>query len=194
MHKEALSALAIALAFIAFIPYIRSIRREQTRPHVFSWVVWGTTTLIVFMAQLAAGGGAGSWPTGVNGAVTMYIAFLAYRKKSDISITRADRLMFLAAMGCLPLWYLTSDPLWAVVVLTAVDTLGFGPTVRKAYSQPFEENLTFFSIFVATNLLIIAALERYSLTTVLFPATISATTLALVIMAFFRRRILLKKD
>jgi len=190
MYKEFLSALAIALTFFAFFPYIRSIRKDEIKPHVFSWVIWGSTTFIVFLAQLKDGGGAGAWPIGVSGLITIYVAFLAYVKKADITITKTDWFFFLSAMMSLPLWYFTADPLWAVVILTGVDVFGFGPTVRKAYSHPFDEDRIFFSLFMARNLIVIIALENYSLTTVLFPAVIAAACLALLILITYRRRIL----
>jgi len=189
MYKEFLSSLAIALTFFAFFPYIRSILKDEIKPHIFSWVIWGSTTLIVFLAQLKDGGGAGAWPIGVSGLITIYVAFLAYVKKSDITITKTDWLFFLSAMMSLPLWYFTANPLWAVIVLTSVDVFGFGPTLRKAYSHPFDEDRIFFSIFMLRNLIVIAALEHYSLTTVLFPATIASACLALLILITYRRRI-----
>lgn len=189
-YKEFLSAIAIILTFIAFFPYIRSILQNRIKPHVFSWVIWGSTTFIVFLAQLQDGGGVGAWPIGVSGVITIYVALQAYLKKSDISITTIDWCFFLSAMASLPLWHFTADPLWAVIILTVVDTLGFGPTVRKAYSHPYDENIIFFSIFMLRNLIVIAALEHYSLTTVLFPAVIAAACLTLVTMVMFRRRLL----
>ncbi len=45
--KLVFSGLAIALTFVAFVPYIRSILQGVTKPHVFSWVIWGTTTVVV---------------------------------------------------------------------------------------------------------------------------------------------------
>jgi hypothetical protein len=60
LYKELLSALAISLTIIAFFPYIRSIIRGTIQPHVFSWVIWGTTTFVVFLAQLEGHGGAGA--------------------------------------------------------------------------------------------------------------------------------------
>ena len=188
MVKELLSAVAIALTFIAFYPYIRSIRQGNTKPHVFSWVIWGSTTFVVFLAQLADKGGVGAWPIGVSGIITIYIAFLAYTKKADNSITPTDWLFLSLAVTSLPLWYLTADPLWAVVVLTVVDVIGFGPTFRKAYIRPFEEQSALFAIMAVRNLIVILALEHYSLTTVLFPATIGAVSLALILMLAYRRR------
>ena len=188
ISKELLSALAIALTFAAFFPYIRSIAKQQIKPHVFSWVIWGSTTFIVFLAQLDDGGGVGAWPIGVSGIITIYVAILAYIKKSDISITRMDWCFFLSAMASLPFWYFTADPLWAVIILTVVDVLGFGPTLRKAYSHPFDENITFFFLFMTRNLVVITALEHYSITTVLFPAVIAGACLVLIIMVLFRRQ------
>lgn len=189
MYKEFLSAIAIALTFIAFYPYIHSILKGKTKPHVFSWVIWGSTTFVVFLAQLADKGGAGAWPIGVSGVITIYVAVLAYIKKSDITITRTDWLFFITAMTSLPLWYLTSDPLSAVVILTAVDLFGFVPTFRKAYASPFEEKLTFFVLVAVRNLIAILALAHYSLTTLLFPAVTAVACLVFIVMVMYRRRL-----
>ncbi len=186
--KTLLSATAIALTFIAFLPYIRSILQDKTRPHVFSWVIWGCTTFIVFLAQRADDGGVGTWPIGVSGIITLYVAALAYWKKSDVEINKTDWLFFVSAMAALPLWYFTADPLWAVVILTSVDVLGFGPTLRKAYHHPSEERLSFFALFAARNILVIFALEHYSITTVLFPAAIASACVLLLAVIIHRRR------
>ncbi len=190
LYKELLSVVAIALTFIAFFPYIRSIIKGDINPHVFSWIIWGTTTFIVFLAQLEDDGGAGAWPIGVSGCITLFIALLAYMKRADITITKTDWLFFISAMSSLPFWYFSSDPLWAVVILTTVDVLGFGPTVRKAYNFPHSESILFFALFTARNLIVIMALENYSVTTVLFPAVIVVACIALIAMLLIRRRVL----
>jgi hypothetical protein len=190
MWKETLGIAAIALTFLAFGPYVRSILRGHTRPHVFSWIIWGSTTFVVFLAQMQANGGAGAWPIGVSGSIAIFVAVLAYTKKGDGSITNTDWWFLGGAMTSLPLWYITADPLWAVFVLTSVDVLGFGPTIRKAYRYPFEEQMTFYSLFVARNALAIAALEDYSATTVLFPAATGVACLFLIAVIGWRRRAL----
>jgi hypothetical protein len=186
--KEALSAAAIALTFAIFVPYIRSIRRGVTKPHVFSWVIWALGTFVVFLAQLAGSGGVGAWPIGVSGVITAYIAVLAYRKQSDTVITRSDWVFLLIAVAALPCWLLTADPLWAVVILTGLDLAGFGPTFRSAYSRPYDERLGFYSLAAVRNLLAVLALEHYSLTTVLFPAAVGIACLALAAMVAYRRK------
>ncbi|WP_299201371.1 hypothetical protein [uncultured Amphritea sp.] len=186
--KLLFSGLAIGLTFVAFVPYIRSILAGSTRPHVFSWFIWGITTVIVFFAQLEAKGGIGAWPIGISGAITVGVAILAFTKRADISITRTDWLFFSAALASLPFWYLTSDPLWTVVVLTIVDLLGFGPTIRKAYAFPHQESQLFFLSFMLRNCFAILALESYSVTTVLFPLSIALACTALLIIVAWRRK------
>lgn len=189
VFKELLGAVAIGLTFIAFLPYIRSILQNKTKPHVFSWIIWGSVTFVVFLAQLADKGGAGAWPIGVSGMITIYVAFLAYMKKSDSSVTRIDWIFLTIALASLPIWYLTSDPLWAVVILTVVDLMGFGPTLRKAYFYPYDEQLVFYVIITLRNLVSIMALAHYSVTTILFPAMTAAGCLVLIIVVFYRRRV-----
>ena len=188
MTKELLSGAAIAITFVAFIPYIRSIRSGATKPHVFTWVIWGFATFVVFWGQLVAEAGAGAWPTGISGLITIYVAVLAFTKRGDISISLTDWAFFLAAMTALPLWFLTSDPLWAVVILTLVDILGYGPTIRKVSKDPYSERLGFYLLMGVRNLVSIAAIERYSLTTLLFPAA-TAAAIGLLFAVVVRRRL-----
>lgn len=189
-YKEIFSAIAIVLTLMAFVPYIRAIFNGTVRPHVFSWVIWGATTFLAFLAQLEDKGGVGAWPIGVSGSITIFIAYLAYLKRADVTITKTDWLFFVAALSSLPLWYLTSDPLWAVVLLTTIDVIGFGPTVKKAYHLPYSESLLFFGLFTVRNLLVILALENHSVTTLLFPAVIAAVCVLLMGIIAYRRRIL----
>ncbi len=190
MLKELLSILAIIITFVAFIPYIRSIKQHKTRPHVFSWLIWGATTFVVFLAQLSDKGGAGAWPIGVSGLITLYVAWLAYLKKSDNSITFVDWAFMLIAISALPFWYFTANPFWAVLILTTVDLSGFGPTLRKAWPAPFEENLMFYILMMIRNGLAIAALQHYSATTVLFPAMTALACLLFITLIGYRRKII----
>ena len=193
MVKELLSAAAIVLTFAIFVPYIRSVHSGITKPHVFSWVIWALGTFVVFLAQLADSGGVGAWPIGLSGLITAYLAVLAYRKRSDASITKVDWLFLVVALAALACWFLTSDALWAVVILTGLDLAGFGPTFRSAYARPYDERIGFYFLGAVRNLLAILALEHYSLTTVLFPAAVGIACLAFVAMVAYRRKLLARQ-
>lgn len=39
MYQEALSAVAVGLTLIAYLPYIHLILKEEIKPHFFSWII-----------------------------------------------------------------------------------------------------------------------------------------------------------
>ncbi len=182
------SAFAIGLTFAAFFPYLRGILLGRTRPHVFSWVIWSSTTFLVFLAQRQARGGVGAWPIGLSGVMTLLVAILAAYKRGDLAVTRADWAFLLAAFSALPLWFFTRNAFWAVLVLTTVDLLGFGPTLCKAWKHPREESHGLFALFALRNALVIIALESRNPTTVTFPATIGIACLFVNVVLFLRRQ------
>ncbi|MBF0471260.1 MAG: hypothetical protein HQL48_07770, partial [Gammaproteobacteria bacterium] len=71
-YKPSLSLLAIGLTLFGFVPYIRGILRGTVKPHVFSWVIWGISTAVVFFAQVVGHGGVGAWPVGVSAIITFF--------------------------------------------------------------------------------------------------------------------------
>src|SRR5690606_244677 len=189
IDKALLAAVAAVLTVVAFAPYLRSIQQGRTQPHVFSWIVWGINTGVAFIAVLAEQGGAGSWVIGFSCVVTLFVAALAYLKRADVSITGTDWVFFLAAIATMPLWYLTDDPLWSVVLITIIELLGFCPTFRKCWHQPHSESISFLVILILRNALIVAALERYVLTTILFPVAMAAACAVLIMMMVWRRQL-----
>lgn len=185
--KNLLSGAAFVVTIVLFVGYIRSIRAAETVPHVFSWLVWAGGTLVVFFAQLAGGGGVGAWPIGLSGCFTAFIAYLAYGKRQQSSIQPLDWVFFALAIAALPAWWLASDALWAVVLLTSADVIGFGPTFRRAYHHPYQEHAGFFALGALRNLLVVFALDQYSWTTVLFPAAVGIACLCLASLLYVRR-------
>lgn len=185
--RSVMTGFAIFLTFYAYIPYIQGIRLGKIRPHVFSWIIWGVTTFIVFFAQVAGNGGLGAFPIGVSGIITSLVAYFAYRKRGDIDITKSDWFFFGLALSSLPFWFYFSNPLAAVVVLSLADILGFIPTFRKGYVLPNSEPLGFYLIFLFRNFLAILALAEWNFTTLLFPTSAGIACLVFVIMVKIRK-------
>ena len=191
MNFHDLAGIAsIVLTLVAYAPYIAEIRQRKVKPHFFSWVIWSITTAVVFVAQLIADGGAGAWATAVAALITIYVAGLSWVLRSDISITRSDKGFLLASLAALPAWFFTANPLSSVVILTVVDVLGFGPTVRKAYAYPHEESLQFYNLFIVRSALSILALETLNPTTVLFPAAMVVACCGVSVLLWWRRKTL----
>jgi hypothetical protein len=186
-YKIAFGLAGSVIGIISYAPYFRDMLRRSTKPHPFSWFVWGLVSSIAFYAQIISGGGIGAWTTGITAFACLSIAcfavFLGERR-----ITRLDIICFIGALAGIVAWRITHDPLNAVLIVLVVHILGFIPTVRKAYRFPREETLVNYVLSLFKWGFGLAALSTLSLTTVLFPAGVSAMNLAFSILLLVCRR------
>jgi hypothetical protein len=192
LYKEIFSIIAIVLTLVSFYPYIRSIQKGETKPHYFSWIIWGLTTTLASFTELADDGGVGAYSVLLSGILCFYIAFLAYQQERAYRIEKSDWFFFYAALSSLVVWYLTDNPLWAAIILTVVDGFGFVPTFKKAYYYPWEENLSFYILITIRNFFAIFAMENYSLTTTIFLWVINILGIAFILFVYWRRYVLPK--
>ena len=97
MHelKDIVGVIAVALTFIGYIPYIRDVIHGRTKPHVYSWFLWGFVTLIAFGLQLTSGGGLGAYVTLAASLMCLTVFTLGMTKKGEKDITRLDTVFFL---------------------------------------------------------------------------------------------------
>ncbi|MBI1362613.1 MAG: hypothetical protein GC134_01375 [Proteobacteria bacterium] len=189
LDKDILGITAAALGGYSQLYYIFVILRGRARPHMFSFLIWGTVMGIAAAAQWSAGAGAGVWWTTVSALGCLGIALLAVFK-GEKNITRSDRMALIAAFSAIPLWYATKEPLFSVLLVTTIDVVGFYPTFRKSYIRPFEESALAFFIGGFSSFLSVLALGAFTATTVLYPAIIAVTNAVFVSMLLWRRRAL----
>lgn len=186
-YKNILGTVAVIVAFVSYIPYFRNIFAGKTKPHAFSWLVWCVLNAIAFAGQISDRGGAGAWAVGLTAAVMLVIFSLALTK-GEKHITRSDWLCLIGAGLALVLWGITSEPLLSVILITVIDALGFIPTVRKSYHKPHQETLVTFLLSTVKYLLVVIALQNYSLVTALFPISLVVMNGLFVAMLLVRRR------
>jgi len=186
-YKLVLGTLAIVIGIIGYIPYFRGIFLNTIKPHIFSWFAWGLLEAIAFFAQISKGAGAGAWVTGLTALICFTVAGLSI-VKGEKQITRSDWLSFAGALLGIIAWQTTKNPLTAVILVSLVDAVAFIPTFKKAFNKPQQESVFTFSSSIIKLTISLFALESYSLTTWLYPATIVLTNTLFVTMLLFRRR------
>lgn len=191
--KEIIGVLSVLLTLVAYGVYFYTLLQGKTRPHVFSWIVWGIVNGIVFFGQHVDGAGAGSWVAGITSILCFAIVVLGLRQ-GDKNITRTDWVAFIAALSTIPVWYFTKDPLWAVVLATVIDVLGCYPTFRKSWHRPYDENLFTWSISALRSLLSFFAIENYTWVTALFPIAMIFTNGGGACLLIYRRYVLKKQS
>jgi hypothetical protein len=186
-YKIILGFLTIGLQVISYGAYFVGIFKGKTKPHAFTWFVWAVINSVVFAAVLLSGGGAGAWVLGMNMLACSVIAIIGLWQK-HVSYDKYDWIAMAGALIGIFLWWLTKNPLYAVILVTIADVIGTIPTFRKAYRAPFEENALSFSISAINYPISIAALGSLSLTTVLYPAVITIMDAFLVPLILIRRK------
>jgi len=187
--KLVLGALAVAIGFFGYWFYIRGIIKGEVKPHAFTWSVWGILTAIAFVVQVVEGGGPGAWVTGVTALMSFVFAAVGLGASSRTYITKSDWIFFASALVAIPVWSLTGNPLWSVVIITVIDAVAFAPTFRKAYFHPRTENVWTYFFSGIKFVFGIAALQTLTLTTALYPASLVLANGAFVVMVVWRRKL-----
>ena len=190
-QKELLGILSVALALIAYAPYFRTIFKRQTKPHMFSWIVWGSCHAVAFLGPYTRGAGAGTWSSAITALICFSVAGLSF-KFGEKHITKSDWVSFVMALAIIPVWYLTNDPLGAVVLALLISYLGCYPTMRKSFSAPYTENIFTWIVGALRYLVSLFAIEQYSVVAVFYTLGMFFMNDAVILLLVLRRRVVPK--
>lgn len=185
--KEILGAIATVIALVSYIPYLRDIFANKTKPHVFTWLIWGVLTLIGFLGQLSGHAGPGAWPSGLT-TVLCFVIFIAALRKGSKNIVFLDVLMLFGAVISLFLWFLVKQPTMAIILVVLTDAMGFVPTVRKSWHKPQEETLSAFVLSAVKHFISLFAIKNYSLLTTLYPGYLVIANILFISLLVSRRK------
>lgn len=186
MLRTVLGVIAIALSLAGLIPYIVSILRRQTVPHIFTWLIWSAMTWIAFLAQISDGGGPGSWVTGVSAVLCIVILLLAI-PYGERDVRTLDWISLAVAVAAGGLWALTDSVVTAILLVTLIDAIGFLPTIRKCWHKPESETLLNYYLSAVKHTISIPALTNLSVITVVYPAVVGLMNIATIGVVRFRQ-------
>lgn len=184
--KVVLGIIAALFALASAFLYIRDIFRGNTKPHVYTWLMWFIVTVIAFAGQVYAGGGPGSWATGVTAFYTFFVVLLTF-KYGTKDITLFDTFCLALSFSALLPWLLVHSALWSVILATATDVIAFLPTIRKTWHAPKSESLGSMFFDALKHSLSIASLQTYSVTTWLFPVGVLVAKIVIIVEVVFLR-------
>jgi len=185
--KASISVLAILLTFIGYIPYLRDTMIGKTKPHVFSWFIWGFVTLIAFALQVSGDAGVGAWVTLAAAVVSFIVCGLGLRNGNK-NIAKIDVFFLIAAFIATAVWLVAKQPVLSVILISTIEMLGFAPTIRKSWNDPFSETLFTYSLNAFRHGLSVFALENYSVVTWLYPVTWALANGLFAVMLVVRRK------
>ena len=172
---------------IGFFPYIWNSLFGKTRPHTFTWLIWLITNGVAVTGLWIGGGGIGSIPSTISVifVITVFLISLKFGKK-DIKLS--DTVILIIALSSIFIWWLLNSPILAVILVSIIDVIGYIPTFRKSFKEPWTETLSSWVLFALASTFAILGLEAYNLLTVSYLASISFVNVSLVIFLLIRRR------
>lgn len=185
--KELLAVGATLLIIVAYTPYVKDTIAGKTRPHLYSWLISGLITFIVFGVQLNNGAGWGALPT-FAAATAGLVVFLLSLNGKRAPITKSDSFFFAMALIATALWLIAHQPLTSVVIISLIEILAFAPTYRKSWQRPDQETLSAYLVNTLRFTLATISLQNYSLVTVLYPLTEALADGLFSLFLILRRR------
>ena len=184
--KDLYAIVAIILMLCSRGTYFTSIMKGRTRPHAFSWLIWGVISSIGLAAQVAEHAGPAVWVRAV-GCVTCFVILAMCWWKGERNIKCADWITLLIAFTAIPLWIITKTPVWSVILVCMIDTSGYIPTARKVFEKPRQETPYSYMFSCAGAFLSLLAIENYTPSTWLYPLVLTLSNCTMATYIFIRR-------
>jgi len=186
--KQIVGISAVALTFIAYVPYYRDILRGKTHPHVYSWGLWGLLTILIVALQIKSGGaGTATLVTAAAGLLCLGVIILGL-KNGKRDITKSDTVVAVLALIAMGFWLIADQPVLSIILVVIADILAFIPTVRKSWKKPYSETLSLYITNTLRFSLALFAVTEYTILSSLWLAVWAIVNAMFSIMIYIRRK------
>lgn len=185
-----LAVITSILTLLTFYGYFRDIFKKKTKPHIYTWLVWSITQGTATAALIYGGGGYGAMSL-IVGTIVVVVIFLLSFKYGTKNITVSDTVVLIAALMAVVVWWQLRNPLLAVFMASAIDGLGYIPTFRKTYQEPWSETLVYWLSMSALSVLTMISNTEYNLLTLTYLAVIAVANITVWFICLIRRRAVL---
>lgn len=175
------------IGVVAYIPYVLDTLTGKTKPHAFSWLISSILLFVGFGIQLMSGAGPSTWVLAAE-AVPCALLFVLALFKGERDIKPIDWICLLAAFAGIILWIFVHQALLALILVMSVDTLGFVPTVRKAFMKPQEETLVNWFLIAISFGVSLFAIDSFAIESWLYSAFLFVVNVAFTLYLIVRRR------
>ena len=153
---------------------------------MYTWLIWTITQGTAVGAMIVGGGGIASISFAVA-TLLVFVVFLFSFRYGTKHVTRSDTALLCVALLAIVAWVLLDTPLVSVVLVTAVDLLGYIPSIRKSYAEPQTETLSTWFLFTISNFFAIAALSEFNVLTLTYIVAITLGNMAIVGILTYRQ-------
>ncbi|MCL2341931.1 MAG: hypothetical protein FWC53_02525 [Firmicutes bacterium] len=173
--------------------YVKDMLKGQAKPNRVTWFMWSVTPLIATFAAIAAGVTWAVVPTFILGFGALVVFTISlFKKEAYWNISKFDLGCGVLAVLALILWYMTKQPVVAIVFSILSDFSSATPTLIKAWKHPESESSSTYITGVLSTITSFAAIETFNFASAAYPSYVVILNM-LIVIGIERRRLFGKK-
>lgn len=138
--QQMLGILAGIISFGAYLIYIRSIIKGESKPNRATWFIWTFMGLVLAVSYYFSGARNTIWAPIVEFIGPLLISLLAIKYGEGGLRDKTDLLCLGGAFISIVLWLIFDSPVLALVINLAIDAFALIPTIKKSFLRPQGEN------------------------------------------------------
>ncbi len=180
---------------IAYIPYIVSIFKKETRPQRATWLIWIFSDSLVLASYYSLGATDSVWLP-IAYVIGTIVVFLLSIKYGEGGTAAADIFCLIMTGVSGALWWYTKNPMSALLTNLAIVIIGIIPTIPKVWKDPYSENLFAFSFWGSGSVctLLAVVLSKNNGFAMYIAPTVFLVLQCIVAFFMIMRRIYIKKN
>jgi hypothetical protein len=174
-----ISALSIAV-------YVVSILKGKTKPNRASWIIWSVTNIILLASYFSVGARATIFLpiTYVFSAlITLSLSF----RYGVLKWSKLDYFSLIIAGLSLIIWFITNNPLTALLMNLTMDAFAYLPTLKKSFIDPSSESSTSWFLIFIGSVFNILAVEFFSFKILIYPIVMLVMNGAVVMVLYYKK-------
>lgn len=177
---------AVVLATARYGTYFYTMYQGRTKPHAFSWLLWGIVAGIGAWAQFDLDGGYSVYVF-MFISITCFIIFIISLFIGDKDYTKNDWVALILCFIAILLWQVTSNPVVALILIMLIDVLTYWPTLRKSFYKPDSEPPISCCFAGIRDFLIVISVSDPTWQNMMYPLFLMIATWGFVLYIVIRR-------
>ncbi|MCX8074191.1 MAG: hypothetical protein N2749_01210 [Clostridia bacterium] len=185
---EYLVFVGMIVSLIGTILYIKEVIKGEVKPNRVSFFMWSLAPLIATVAAISTGVTLSVIPVFMSGFNPLLILIVSlFKKEAYWKITKFDLSCGFFSVLALILWYITKNPIIAIIFAILSDFLAAIPTIIKAWKHPKTEASSVYAAGLFSAFTSFAAIKMWDFASLAFPTYLIIANI-LIILSIERKR------
>jgi len=183
--KYALGIVAGIVSFLAYIIYIRSIVKGESKPNRVTWWIWTFMGLVLAVSYYYSGAVNTIWAPIVEFIGPLIISLLAIKYGEGGVRDKTDLLCLAGGILSIILWIIFNSPVVALVTNLVIDAFALVPTIKKSYLRPDGENFWAWFGTGMGDTINLFAIEKRTFGVIAYPVYMLLADVIIIVILFF---------